>query len=201
MEYNLSFGSMKKPNTQFINNNNYLTFLLGDNLKNIKINYNIKGQDSFNNNLLSNNNRNILNKDPMNNFQNFMNKFDKLKPNTPAKKLNFKLGKINDFSIKNIYKNELRRTKDSFFRKKDISNISKKEETHLNRNRSATNIKSAEINMFNKDYKVNINQNNNPVLINYYMKNINNTNKYPINNKLLQNYSQNLNQFLNYENN
>ena len=201
MEYNLSFGSMKKPNTQFINNNNYLTFLLGDNLKNIKINYNIKGQDSFNNNLLSNNNRNILNKDPMNNFQNFMNKFDKLKPNTPAKKLNFKLGKINDFSIKNIYKNELRRTKDSFFRKKDISNISKKEETHLYRNRSATNIKNAEINMFNKDYKVNINQNNNPVLINYYMKNINNTNKYPINNKLLQNYSQNLNQFLNYENN
>ena len=67
MEYNLSFGSMKKPNTQFINNNNYLTFLLGDNLKNIKINYNIKGQDSFNNNLLSNNNRNIINKDHMNN--------------------------------------------------------------------------------------------------------------------------------------
>ena len=55
MEYNLSYGGIKNQNAQFINNNNYLTFLLADNLKNIKINYNIKAQDSFNNSLLSNN--------------------------------------------------------------------------------------------------------------------------------------------------
>ena len=198
MEYNISFGSMKKPNTQFINNNNYLTFLLGDNLKSIKINYNIKGQESINKTLLSNN-RYILNKTPKNNFKNFMNKFDKLKPKTTSKIINFKLGKTNDNPIKNIYKNELRITKDSFFRSKDISNIAKKVEKHLNNNKSTTNIKSSDLNIFNKYFRINKNQNNN--IINYSIKNINCENKYPINNKFIKNYNKNLNQFINYENN
>ena len=199
MEYNLSFGAMKKPNTQFINNNNYLTFLLGDNLKNIKINYNIKGQEQFNNTLFANN-KQILNKSPIHNFNNFMNKFDKIKSNTPSKVINFRLGKTNDYSIKKIYKNELRRTKDSFFRRKDISNIIKKDDKYLNRNRSATNIKSSDLNIFNKDYKLNINQNNNPVNINYFLKNANNANKYPVNDKFIKNYNQDFNQFINFEN-
>ena len=199
MDYNLPLGGIKKQNSQFNNNNKYLTFLLGENLKNIKINYNIKRSDSFNNTLLSNN-RHIPNRNAMNKFNNFMNKFDKLKPNTPSNNIIFKLGQNNDISIKNINKN-LRRTKDSFFRRKEISNISQKEEKHLNRNRSAKNIKSSDLNLFNKDYKININQNNNKIYINYYMKNINSTNKYPINNKLISNYNQNLNQFLNYQDN
>ena len=198
MEYNISFGSMKKPNTQFINDNNYLIFLLGDNLKSIKINHNIKGQESINKTLLSNN-RYILNKTPKNNFKNFMNKFDKLKPNTTSKIINFKLGKTNDNPIKNIYKNELRITKDSFFRSKDISNIAKKVEKHLNNNKSTTNIKSSDLNIFNKYFRINKNQNNN--IINYSIKNINNENKYPINNKFIKNYNKNLKQFINYENN
>ena len=39
---------------------------------------------------------------------------------------------------------------------KKISNSTKKEEKHLNRNNSAKNIKRSELNLFNKDYKNNI---------------------------------------------
>ena len=42
MDHNPSLRGKKNQNSPLINNNNYLTFLLGDNLKNIKINYNIK---------------------------------------------------------------------------------------------------------------------------------------------------------------
>ena len=128
-----------------------------------------------------------------------MNKFDKFKPDTPSKNKTFKLG--HNIGLSNKIRNDLRRTKDSFFRKKENSNIYKKEEEKkLNRNKSAKNIKSSDLNLFNKDYKININQNNNQIYINYYMKNINNANKYPINNKFINNYNQNLNQFINYEN-
>ena len=198
MEYSLSHGGRKKQNTQFINNNNYLTFLLGDNLKNIKINYNIKGHESLNNSPLSNN-KLPLNKNLMRDFKNYMNKFDKLNSNRPSNNISFKILPKNDFPS-NIFKNkELRRTKDSFFRNKDYSNISNKEEKKLNRNRSAKNIKSSDINIINKDYKININQNNNQVHINYYLKNVQNSKNNPINNKYYNN--QNFNQILNYENN
>ena len=141
MEYNFSHGGIKTPNTQFINNNNYLTFLLADNLKSIKINYSIKGQDSFNNSLLSSN-KNILNRNSINNFKNFMNNFDKLNSNSPPTHINFQLGEVNNFSNGIYNRNELRRTKNSFFSRKKISNSTKKEEKHLNRNNSAKNIKS-----------------------------------------------------------
>ena len=197
MDHNPSLRGKKNQNSPLINNNNYLTFLLGDNLKNIKINYNIKGNDSFNS-ILSNK-RFVLNKNSPNNFNNYMNKFDKFKPDTPSKNKTFKLG--HNIGLSNKIRNDLRRTKDSFFRKKENSNIYKKEEEKkLNRNKSAKNIKSSDLNLFNKDYKININQNNNQIYINYYMKNINNANKYPINNKFINNYNQNLNQFINYEN-
>jgi hypothetical protein len=51
MEYNLSNGR-KNQNSQYINNNNYLTFLLGDNLQSIKINYNINAKDLVKSGLL-----------------------------------------------------------------------------------------------------------------------------------------------------
>ena len=197
MDHNPSLRGKKNQNSPLINNNNYLTFLLGDNLKNIKINYNIKGNDSFNS-ILSNK-RFVLNKNSPNNFNNYMNKFDKFKPDTPSKNKTFKLG--HNIGLSNKIRNDLRRTKDSFFRKKENSNIYKKEEEKkLNRNKSAKNIKNSDLNLFNKDYKININQNNNQIYINYYMKNINNGNKFPINNKFINNYNQNLNQFINYEN-
>ena len=155
MEYNLSYGGIRNQNAQFINNNNYLTFLLVDNLKNIKINYNIKAQDSFNNSLLSNN-KHFVNQNLMNNFKNFMNNFDKLNSNSPPTHINFQLGEVNNFSNGIYNRNELRRTKNSFFSRKKISNSTKKEEKHLNRNNSAKNIKRSELNLFNKDYKNNI---------------------------------------------
>ena len=112
-----------------------------DNLKNIKINYNIKAQDSFNNSLLSNN-KHFVNQNFMNNFKNFMNNFDKLNSNSQTTYINFQLGEVNNFSNGIYNRNELRRTKNSFFSRKKISNSTKKEEKHLNRNNSAKNIKS-----------------------------------------------------------
>ena len=66
------------------------------------------------------------------------------------------LGEVNNFSNGIYNRNELRRTKNSFFSRKKISNSTKKEEKHLNRNNSAKNIKRSELNLFNKDYKNNI---------------------------------------------
>ena len=200
MEYNLSYGGIRNQNAQFINNNNYLTFLLADNLKNIKINYNIKAQDSFNNSLLSNN-KNFLNKNSMNNFKNFMINFDKLKSNSPPKHINFQLGQINNFSNRIYNRNELRRTRDSFFRRKDISKSVRKEEKHLNRINSAKNIKRSELNLFKKEYKNNI-KNNKQVFVNFLSKNNNtknnNKNIYSINDNIINNYKQNKNRFIDY---
>ena len=109
MEYNFSHGGIKTPNTQFINNNNYLTFLLADNLKSIKINYSIKGQDSFNYSVFSGN-KNILNRNSINNFKNFMNNFDKFNSISPQKHINYKLGQVKNFSNRIYNRNELRKT-------------------------------------------------------------------------------------------
>ena len=200
MEYNFSHGGIKTPNTQFINNNNYLTFLLADNLKSIKINYSIKGQDSFNYSVFSGN-KNILNRNSINNFKNFMNNFDKFNSISPQKHINYKLGQVKNFSNRIYNRNELRKTKDSFFGKKDISNSIKNEEKQLIRNKSAKNIKRSELNLFNRNYKNNMAKDNKQDFVNSYHKNNNNLNKFSINDKLNNNYNQNNNQFMNYSNN
>ena len=51
---------------------------------------------------------------------------------------------------------------------KKISNSTKKEEKHLNRNNSAKNIKRSELNLFNKDYKNNI-KNDKQVFVNSFL--------------------------------
>ena len=204
MEYNLSYLGIRKQKPQFINNNNYFTFLFGDNSKNIKINFNIKDNESFNKTILSNKSGVCLNKNDMNDVKSYINKYGKKKSNTHFNNISYKLGESDNLQNKFFSNDELRRTKDIFFRIKDKSNINKNGRKKLNRNKSENNIKGTDLNIFNKDYKINnasINQNNNQANINYYFKNINKPNRNPIYNKFVKNYHHNLNQYINYEKN
>ena len=191
MKYNLSYVGRKKPVSNFINNNNYMTFLLGDNLKNIKINYNLKGNDSYSN--LFQNNKPNLNWNLINNFNS--KKFEQIKPNTSSHNFLVKLAQNS-----NISNRFFKMTKDNFFRKKDISNIPMREEEKLKRNLSAKNIKRAETNSLKKNNRDNqINMNNNKNNINYYLQYLKKNNS-PINNRILNNINKNFTQFINYEN-
>lgn len=204
MKYNLSYLGIRKQKAQFINNNNYLTIHFGDNSKNIKINYNIKDNESLNKTILSNKSGVYLNKNDMNDFKSYINKFGKNKSNTPFHNISYKSGESDNFQKQFFSNDELRRTKDIFFRVKDKSTINKNGRKKLNRNRSAYNVKRNDLNIFNKYYRFNnasINQNNNQANIINYFKNINKPNRNPINNKFVKNYHQNLNQYINYEKN
>ena len=194
MEYNLSNGR-KNQNSQYINNNNYLTFLLGDNLQSIKINYNINAKDLVKSGLLSNKNTISSNRTKITNLKylkNFSDKLDNLKSITPTQNLSFKSGK------KIFNKENLKKTRDYFFQKKDEFNLYRNKPKKLIRNQSARDIKSHDLNLY-KDIKFNVYQNNNKININYYLKNIKNGKKFPINNKILRNYNKSLNQYINYQ--
>ena len=194
MEYNLSNGR-KNQNSQYINNNNYLTFLLGDNLQSIKINYNINAKDLVKSGLLSNKNTFSSNRTKITNlkyFKNFSDKLDNLKSITPTQNLSFKSGK------KIFNKENLKKTRDYFFQKKDAFNLYRNKPKKLIRNQSARDIKSHDLILY-KDIKFNVYQNNNKININYDLKNIKNAKKFPINNKILRNYNKSLNQYINYQ--
>jgi hypothetical protein len=55
------------------------------------------------------------------------------------------------------------------------------------------------LNIFNKDIKYNANKNNNKINVNYYLKNLHNSKKFPINNKILINFNKNFNLYINHE--
>ena len=178
-----------------------MTFLLGDNLKKVKFNYNLKENKSFNKTLLATRNDRFLKRNAMNSLKSSSNKFDKKKSNTLFNNTSNKSGENDSYPNRIFSNDELRQTKDLFFMKKDTSNINKNERKQLNRNRSAYNLKNSDLNLFNKNYRINnviINQNNNQVNINYYL-NINKPSRNQINDKFIKNYHQYLNQFINYE--
>ena len=150
MEYNLSNGR-KNQNSQYINNNNYLTFLLGDNLQSIKINYNINAKDLVKSGLLSNKNTISSNRTKITNLKylkNFSDKLDNLKSITPTKNLSFKSGK------KIFNKENLKKTRDYFFQKKDAFNLYRNKPKKLIRNQSARDIKSHDLIIISKILKM-----------------------------------------------
>ena len=205
MENSLSDVS-KNQNSQNINNN-HSTFLLGDNFRNLKIDYHIKEQDLINNCILANLNTistkkgKITNLKYMNNY-NYNNKFSKINTTKHSHNISFKLGQNFDFSYKFLNNSDLRLTRDSSLKNKDILKFYKKESKQLLRNKSAKSIKKHDSNIFNKNSKININQNNNSQNnINYYLKNNQNSKRFHINNKFLRNYRKNLHDYINYENN
>ena len=205
MENSLSDFS-KNQNSQNINNN-HSTFLLGDNFRNLKIDYHIKEQDLINNCILANLNTisikkgKITNLKYMNNY-NYNNKFSKINTTKHSHNISFKLGQNFDFSYKFLNNSDLRLTRDSSLKNKDILKFYKKESKQLLRNKSAKSIKKHDSNIFNKNSKININQNNNSQNnINYYLKNNQNSKRFHINNKFLRNYRKNLHDYINYENN
>ena len=205
MENSLSDFS-KNQNSQNINNN-HSTFLLGDNFRNLKIDYHIKEQDLINNCILANLNTistkkgKITNLKYMNNY-NYNNKFSKINTTKHSHNISFKLGQNFDFSYKFLKNSDLSITRDSSLKNKDILKFYKKESKQLLRNKSAKSIKKHDSNIFNKNSKININQNNNSQNnINYYLKNNKNSKIFHINNKFLRNYRKNLHDYINYENN
>ena len=206
MENNPS-NSRKNQNSQNINSNNNLTYLLGDNFRNLKINYHIKEQDLINNCILSNINTVSAKKSKITNLKyannyNINNKFSKINIISPSHNKSFKLGQNFEFSNKILNNEELRITKDNSLRNKGNSNFYIKESKQSLRNKSAKEIKKHDSNIFNKNSKININQNNNSQNnINYYLKNIQNSKRFQINNKFLKNYRKNLHEYINYENN
>ena len=199
MENNLS-NKRRNQKSKYINKNN-LIFLSGDKFRNTKINYHMREQDLINSGIITNKNSintNINKKSYLKYAKNYINKFSKIKALTPSHNISFKLGPNSEFSNKIFDKDDLTKSKDSLFIKKDISNISKKELNKSDRYRNTKDIKNQELNNINKDDKINNNHNNNK--INYYLKNIKNSKSLPINNKFLKNYIQNLRGYIKYEN-
>ena len=158
MENSLSDVS-KNQNSQNINNN-HSTFLLGDNFRNLKIDYHIKEQDLINNCILANLNTistkkgKITNLKYMNNY-NYNNKFSKINTTKHSHNISFKLGQNFDFSYKFLNNSDLRLTRDSSLKNKDILKFYKKESKQLLRNKSAKSIKKHDSNVFNKNSKIN----------------------------------------------
>ena len=137
----------------------------------------------------------------MNNY-NYNNKFSKINTTKHSHNISFKLGQNFDFSYKFLKNSDLSITRDSSLKNKDILKFYKKESKQLLRNKSAKSIKKHDSNIFNKNSKININQNNNSQNnINYYLKNNQNSKRFHINNKFLRNYRKNLHDYINYENN
>ena len=206
MKNNLSNEQINQ-NSKNINKNNDLTHLLGDDFMNLKINYHIKEQDLINNCILSNINIVQANKDKITNLKsannfNYDSKLSKINTTKPSHNISFKLEKNFQFSNKILNNEDLKIAKDNSLKNKDILKFYKKESKPLLRNKSTKDIKKHDSNIFNKNSKININQNNNSQNnINYYLKNIQNSKRFQINNKFLKNYSKKLHEYIIYENN
>ena len=104
-----------------------MTFLLGNNPNNIKINYNKKENGSFNKTLLANGNGHFLNRNTKKALKNSSNKFGKKKSNTPFNNTNYISEENDNYPNRLFINDELRREQKIFFlAEKDISNINKK---------------------------------------------------------------------------
>ena len=90
---------------------------------NSKINYHIREQDLINSGIISKKNSintNINKKSYLKYVKNYNDKFSQIKAMTPSHNISFKLGTNVEFSNKILDKDDLKKSKDSLFIKKDI---------------------------------------------------------------------------------
>ena len=220
MKTNSEVHLIKNKKISPINNNNknssYLNFgnVVSKSKKNKYININcyIKNKEKFNNLIKKNktikntfikqnyiynlkNNINELVENHLNNRKNY-----NIKPKTPLKNGSFRKNYRNNFFDKFFNKEEEKKIdinnnfefNNNYYTKIDnLNNKYKTPHSRIRRNRSAQNIKSSGLNIFKQNNKI-INNSNFNIFTNYYLKN-KIQNKYPINNKYINEYTNRMN--------